>query len=153
VFARAVQLKARGLPIADRETKSSDPYLKFYGSFLGDSARTPVVQKQLNPDWADKDVPVLASTFNSRHRLRASALLIKVMDKDVGKDDTLADGILFLADAVNAADGKAHCKVDVQRGGLPHGYVEFDLQIKWAPLTAADTLLSAQDLNKFGFKF
>jgi len=148
------KLKAKNLPAADRG-KTSDPYVKFKGSFFAHTIKTPYISKNLNPEWKDSDVPHMPLTTNSLARMRKHFVMIIVWDHDTAtKDDILANGVLHLSDvlpatvAANANTASGAFTIQLTRGGVPAGTLEGVATIQWAAPTTK--LLSVQELGKLG---
>jgi len=116
VQLRITNLHARGLPVGD-VSGTSDPYVEFYGSFVqGHFKKTEVKKKTLDPDWSDKEVPMLKLVCNSRARLRRSYLFVRIFDWDqVGAHDFLCSAVLPLEAAV-PSDAEMAASLDASAG-------------------------------------
>jgi len=158
VQLRVTNLRARGLPIGD-VSGTSDPYVEFFGPFvLNHFKKTEVKKKTLDPDWTDKEIPVLKLVCNSRARLRRSYLFVRMFDWDqVGAHDLLCSAVLPLepavpSDAAVAASAAAAAAaggggggrggpglmgrvtpftLQLTSGGLPAGVLEGQMCLEW----------------------
>eukprot|EP01043_Picozoa_sp_COSAG02_P033074 COSAG02_NODE_2240_length_9405_cov_26.713948_4_plen_546_part_00 len=78
--------QARGLPVKDTDTHSSDPYLK--ASIAGQEARTATKPQNLNPQWYETlQFHVMLPARERIERGLAPQLLIQLFDEDTDADD------------------------------------------------------------------
>lgn len=81
-------ISAKNLMIADKLTKSSDPYVKISGDgLLCDSLKTKAKSKTLNPSWDE--------SFETEFTFKLTSLKFKVYDKDlIGDKDAIGKTML-----------------------------------------------------------
>lgn len=92
-------INARDVLIADKLTKSSDPYVKISGSGLLSDLKSDVKKGTLNPDWDEK--------FETKFSYKLNELKFKVYDKDkFGDKDSIGKAILPLVPYL--VDGQEH---------------------------------------------
>ena len=93
-------VSAKSLMIADKITKSSDPFVKISGSgLLCDSIKTDAKSKTLNPEWDEK--------FETEFTYKLTELKFKVYDKDhFGDKEAIGKAILPVAPYL--IDGQEH---------------------------------------------
>lgn len=93
-------ISAKSLKIADKLTKSSDPYVKISGSgLLCDSIKTDTKSKTLNPEWDEK--------FDTEFTYKLNALKFKVYDRDnFGEKEPIGKALLPVTPYL--IDGEEH---------------------------------------------
>eukprot|EP00457_Paulinella_chromatophora_P002789 gb/GEZN01002794.1/.p1 GENE.gb/GEZN01002794.1/~~gb/GEZN01002794.1/.p1 ORF type:complete len:647 (-),score=125.45 gb/GEZN01002794.1/:418-2331(-) len=130
---RITGLKAQNLPIGDKLSKSSDPYIVFTSIFSlvqGNKMKTPVKKRQLAPQWADDEIPLIRLTTNHTPRLVTSFLFCRVFDHNVGEANSLlCTGVLPLGPAISG--NLVPFKIVLTSGGLPEGELEGNMQLSW----------------------
>eukprot|EP00455_Lapot_gusevi_P051406 TRINITY_DN7650_c0_g1_i2.p1 TRINITY_DN7650_c0_g1~~TRINITY_DN7650_c0_g1_i2.p1 ORF type:complete len:636 (-),score=195.09 TRINITY_DN7650_c0_g1_i2:4-1911(-) len=134
-------LSARNLIAAD-VCGTSDPYVRFFGTFLDptEKPRTAAVDKNLNPDWKDEDLPTLKSMVNNPDRLSQHHLMIAVFDHDLeSKDDPIGNAYLMLKEVVPASlNGDfTPFELNLYHAGLPAGTLSGKIRLNWAPSQAS----------------
>lgn len=78
-------VRAENLPIGDVFTRSSDPYVKFFGH-NNKELRTRVINQSLNPVWKE--------TFNLPFPVRPKSIDLQIWDQDAIVDDFLCQTTL-----------------------------------------------------------
>jgi endonuclease/exonuclease/phosphatase family metal-dependent hydrolase len=110
---------------------TSDPFVQFRSPVITHNlVETPVIKKNLNPTWPDKQVPKIELSVNDEKRLAKSFIFIRVLDKDRGsKDDLIGGAVLPLA---GVCSGKPiPFNLQLTQFGLPSGTIEGTLHLEW----------------------
>lgn len=123
-------LECKDLLAADINGKS-DPFVRFRGDFVkGGEVETSVKKKDLNPKWADKDVPPIPLTINSKKRLQSSYLSLRVFDYDFGTaPDLLGSGFLELGSVL--AQGECDFNIFLTKNGVPKGSIRGHIKLSF----------------------
>jgi endonuclease/exonuclease/phosphatase family metal-dependent hydrolase len=131
---KITNLACQDLPVGD-VTGSSDPFIRFSGDFVvGGERETKHMKKTLNPKWDNKDVPDIPLSVNSRKRLQASYLSVRVFDWDLGSSaDLLCSGVIPIAQCLGGEPFKFNFVLS--RGGVPKGSISGVLSINYGEST------------------
>eukprot|EP01043_Picozoa_sp_COSAG02_P039967 COSAG02_NODE_3196_length_7187_cov_19.099746_5_plen_611_part_00 len=110
--------QARGLPVKDTDTHSSDPYLK--ATIAGKEARTATKPQNLNPQWYETlQLRVMLPARERIERGLAPQLLIQLFDEDIDADDFIGRLTVDLQDMGGTHMPKRprwHCIIDNDTG-------------------------------------
>jgi len=114
---------------------TSDPYIKFSAHIVaGNSVQTPVIKKTVNPEWTEKQVPVIPLAVNSPVRIARSHVYLRVFDYDsTSKDDLIGSAVLNLGDFLSG--DTTSFTLQLTKCGLPAGELTGEARLTWGAAT------------------
>jgi len=140
------KLRAFNLPPLN-EKNLFDPYIIFNAPFIPSEARTITIHKTQNPEWNNKEVPVLLPLLNALPRLAMSFLMVKVFNEEtVGDGKFIGSGVLPLTQGIRNASCPTPFSIALTSGGTGAGALEGELTISWSKATFAP--LSREQANR-----